>query len=662
MRYAIIVVVILGGNVMNKFRNRILIFYILISVVMAALVGRLIYIHVFWSDELTAYAKAQQNKNIPIPAERGVIMDRNGDKLAFSIRTYSVWAQVSEITKYKETADLIASVVEADADQIVDKLLNAKTTFVKVVVDLTKSEADLVRSKGIRGISITEDTKRQYPYKTLASHVVGNVNIDGDGFTGLEFFFNQSLKGLPGLYYVTTDVYGRQLPYGEDNLEAPINGNSMMLTIDDSIQFFVEQRLEAALNIHQAESVSAIVMDPRTGEIIAMSSKPDFDLNMPRAYQDDFTEDEWATLTNDERLTYWNETWKNKTISNAYEPGSTFKAIIAAIALEEGLVNMNSTFNCVGFKEVNGSTLKCVSYPEGHGLQDLTKAFVNSCNPAFIEIGSRIGTERLFQYFEKFELFEKTNVALPAEATSFSVPQSRVGPLELATMSYGHGINLTMLQVVRTMSALVNGGYLYEPQIVKSIIDPSGNEITSFSPKVVKQIISTETSNQMKLLLESAVKSGGGKNAYIEGIRVGGKSGTTQKFVDGAYESEIVLLSFVGIVPIDDPQFVVMVLVDEPKDKFFGSVVAAPIVKQITEDILRYKNIVPNVDTVKTFEVPVLTGLTLQAAKEKLDALGVAYATTPVGIDDDELLVLNQYPAAGTKINSNAIIILSTEE
>lgn len=647
---------------MNKFRNRIMIFYVLISIVMAALVGRLIYIHVFWSDELTAYAKAQQNKNIPIPAERGIIMDRNGDKLAFSVRTYSVWAQVSEITKYKETADLIASVIEADSDQIVDRLLNAKTTFVKVVVDLTKSEADLVRSKGIRGISITEDTKRQYPYKNLASHIVGNVNVDGDGFTGLEFFFNQSLKGLPGIYHVTTDVYGRQLPYGEDNLEAPLNGDSMMLTIDDSIQFFVEQRLEAAINFHDAQTVSAIVMDPMTGEIIAMASKPDFDLNAPRAYQDDYSEDEWALLSNEARLEYWNETWKNKTISNAYEPGSTFKAIIAAIALEEGLVTMNSTFNCIGHKVVNGQTLKCVSFPVGHGVQDLTKAFVNSCNPAFIEIGSRIGVDTLFEYFEKFQLLEKTNVALPAEAQSFSVSKDKVGPLELATMSYGHGVNLTMLQVIRTLSALVNGGYLYEPQIVKSILDESGNEITSFSPKLVKQIISKETSDLMKVLLESAVKSGGGNRAYIEGIRIGGKSGTTQKFVDGAYENEVVLLSFVGIAPIDDPQFIVMVLVDEPKDQFLGSLVAAPIVKQITEDILRYKNIVPDVKAVKEFEVPILTGLTLQKAKEKLDALGVAYATSPVGIEDEELLVLNQYPAAGTKIDSNAIIILSTEE
>ena len=343
------------------------------------------------------------------------------------------------------------------------------------------------------------------------------VNTDGDGFTGLEFFFNQSLKGLPGIYHVTTDVYGRQLPYGEDELEAPLNGDSMMLTIDDSIQFFVEQRLEAAMKLHEAETVSAIVMDPMTGEIIAMASKPDFDLNAPRGYEDDYTKEEWALLSEEAQVEYWNENWKNKTISNAYEPGSTFKAIIAAIALEEGLVTMNSTFNCIGYKEVADRKIQCVSYPVGHGVQDLTKAFVNSCNPAFIEIGNRIGVDLLFEYFEKFELLEKTNVALPAEAVSFSVPKSKVGPVELATLSFGHGVNLTMLQVVRTLSALVNGGYLYEPQIVKSIFDEAGNEIKSFSPKLVKQIISTETSNQMKILLESAVKSGGGNKAYIEG-------------------------------------------------------------------------------------------------------------------------------------------------
>jgi len=647
---------------MNPLRKRIYIFYIILTLLMVALVGRLVYIQVFWSDELTELAKAQQNKNIIIPAERGSILDRNGDKLAFSIKTYSVWAQPSEITKPNETAALIGDVLGIEYDGIIDKILTAKSTFVKVVANLTKSEADLVRGKGIGGISITEDTKRLYPYNTLAAHIVGIANSDGDGLFGLELWFNETLKGQPGLYHVTTDVYGRQLAYGEDNLEAPQNGNSIMLTLDDSIQFFVEDRLQTALEQHTAKSVSAIVMDPKTGEILAMASKPDFDLNKPRVYGPDMDESTWSKLTDDERLTYWNEMWKNKTISNTFEPGSTFKALISAIALEEQLFTLESTFYCEGVKLVNGVPLHCVSYPDRHGHQTFVQAFVNSCNPAFIEIGQKIGKERLYEYLDKFGLLEKTNIALPAEAKSISQPMDKVGPIELATMSYGHGINMTMLQMVRIMSSLVNGGNLMEPLIVKSIIDSEGNVIEAYEPKVEAQIISAATSEKLKFLLESAVKTGGGKKAYIEGIRVGGKSGTSQKFTENGYEDEVVVVSFMGIAPMEDPQYVVLVVVDEPKDQFLGSLVAAPIVKGILEDILRYKNIAPEITVKKDVEIPNLIGMTLEQAMKTLDALELTYSTTPLGVEDLSLPVTNQFPAAGTKVDGDSMVIISVEE
>ncbi len=647
---------------MGKFRKRIFVFYIILTILMLALVGRLVYIQVFWSDELTAEAKAQQDKNIIIPAERGMILDRNGDKLAFSMKTYSIWAQASDIKKPAETAQLIADTLGSEVVGIIDKLLTSQSTFVKVVGNLSKSEADLVKAKGIRGISITEDTKRLYPYNALASHIIGNVNVDGDGFLGLELYFNETLKGESGLYHVTTDVYGRQLAYGEDSLEAPINGESLMLTLDDSIQFFVEERLEAAIVEHGAKSVAAIVMDPMTGEVIAMSSKPDFDLNNPRTHNADVDEATWKALSDDEKMTYRNEMWKNKTISDTYEPGSTFKAVISAIALEENLVTMDTTFFCEGYKIVNGVKLYCVSYPVGHGYQTLVQAFVNSCNTSFMEIGQKIGVDKMYAYFEKFGLFEKTNIALPAEAKTISLPKEAVGPIELATLSYGHGINLSMLQVVRTLSALVNGGELLEPQIVKSVIGSDGNLVKTFEPVVVRRIISEETSAKLRFLLESAVQKGGGKKAYIEGIRVGGKSGTSEKFTENGYESEVVVVSFVGIAPIDDPKYVVLVVVDEPKDLFLGSLVAAPVVKNILEDILRYKNIVPNVEVVKNIDIPNLIGMSLETAIEKLDALGLTYSTTPIGVEDQTLPVTNQYPVAGTKVDSNSIVIISIED
>lgn len=647
---------------MNKFRKRIFFFYIILTIVMLALVGRLIYIQVFWSDELTAQAKAQQDKNIVIPAERGTIFDRNGDKLAFSMKTYSIWAQSSEITKQNETAGLIAETLGIEPQPILDKLIVSTKEHIKVVSNITKSEADLVRAKGIRGISIAEDTKRIYPYNMLASHLLGIVNSDGDGFLGLEFYYNEMLKGESGLYHVTTDVYGRQLPYGEDNLEAPINGKSLMLTIDDGIQFFVEDRIEEALVGHEALSVSAIVMDPKTGEIIAMSSKPDFDLNTPRSYQNDIDDATWKAMTDDERTAYWNEMWKNRVISNTYEPGSTFKTLISAIALEENLLNLNTMFNCEGYKIVNGVKLQCHVYPQSHGLQTFEQAFANSCNPAFMEVGQLIGVEKLYEYFEKFNLFEATGVDLPSEASSLSRPKDKVGPIELATMSYGHGINLTMMQLARTISAIVNGGQLIEPQIVKSIIDSDGNVVQSFEPSVIKQVISKETSDQVRLLLESSVLHGGGKNAYIEGIRIGGKSGTSLKLTENGYVDDIVVVSFVGIAPIEDPQYVVLVVVDEPKDQFLGGAVAAPIVKNILEDIFRYKNIALDVTLKEEVEVPNMVGLTLEEAIQKLDNLELAYSIEPIGVEDHTLPVTKQYPAAGTMVDSDSIVFVSVEE
>lgn len=647
---------------MNVFRKRLFFFYLIVSILILALIGRLVYIQVVWSDELTEMAKAQQNKNIPIPAERGTILDRNGDKLAFSVKTYSVWAQASEITKPSETATLIADTLAITPEPIIDKLLNAQSTFVKVVSNISKSEEELLKSKGIRGISITEDTKRLYPYNSLASHVIGNVNVDGDGFTGLELYFNDQLKGEPGVFHVTTDVYGRQLAYGEDNLEAPKDGETLKLTIDDSIQFFVEDRLQAALELHDAKAVSAIVMDPKTGEILAMASKPDFDLNDPRKPDGSVDDQTWSAMTNEEKMNYWNGAWRNKVISDTFEPGSTFKALIAAVALEEKVIDFNTTFFCTGSKEVSGVILHCVSFPVGHGLETLTQAFVNSCNPAFIEIGQKIGVDKLYEYLNKFGIFDKTGISLPAEGNTIYQPKEAIGPVELATMSYGHGLNITMLQLIRMMSAVVNGGYLMEPQIVKSIESSDGTMVQTYEPKVVSQVISKETSDSMRFLLESAVKTGGGKNAYIEGIRVGGKSGTSEKFTENGYESEVVVLSFVGIAPIDDPQYVVLVVIDEPKDEFFGSVVVAPVVKNILQDILRYKNIVPNIEVEHNIEVPNLVGLTLEDAVSKLDALGLAYSTSPIGVEDQTLPVTNQYPAAGTKVDSDSMVIISVDE
>lgn len=647
---------------MLKLRNRILFFFIIISVLMVALAGRLFYIQVIWRDELTEQARLQQNKTIPLPAKRGDILDRKGDKLAFSIKTYSLWAHAEGITKPLETATLIATTLDLEAEPIANRIIEAKSAYVRIISDLTKSEADLIRSKGIRGISVAEDTKRIYPYGHLASHVIGNVNADHSGFLGLEFFYDTLLKGTEGTLFVTTDVYGRQLAHGEEQINPPVNGHSLQLTLDDSIQFFVEQRLEEALYYYEAKAVSAVVMDPYTGEIIAMGSKPDFDLNDPRAPKEDVLS-EWGQMNNEERMNYWGEMWKNAAISNTYEPGSIFKAVTAAIGLEEKFVHLGSTSTCTGFKMVNGVMLRCWNYPKAHGHQTFVQAFANSCNPTFIELGSAIGSAKYYEYLSAFGLMDKTKIDLPAEAVGISIPQSQVGPIEMATLSYGHGINVTMVQMANAVSAMVNGGTLMKPFIVGSVLDDQGNEVTRVSPEVIRRVVSEETSDAMRTLFKSAVESGGGRLAAIPGIEVGGKTGTSKKFVDGAYSDDFVVASFVAIAPMSKPKYLVLVTVDEPKTEQGGSLVAAPLAKKILEDILRYENIVPDTSAAVMIEAPDVSERSLEEAIGLLEEKELHFTTDPMELEEGvKYRVVDQFPKPGIKMEKNTLIILSLQE
>jgi len=647
---------------MQKQRRRIMIFYSITVILMTLLIGRLYYVQIYSHESLMALAKDQQNKNIPIPAKRGDILDRNGDKLAFSVKTFTVWGRTSKITDTNETARLIAEALGKDASEINKKLTQSSTDFVKLVEDLSKSEGDIIRQKGIIGISVTEDTKRVYPYDNLASHIIGNVNANLDGFTGLELTFNETLKGVAGAYFVTTDVRGRQLAYGEYQVTEPEDGKTLMLTIDDTIQYFVEQRLEEAQRVHESETASAIVMNPKTGEILAMASKPDFNLNAPRVLREDMPEETWQTLDNEAKNNYLNNIWKNITISNVYEPGSVFKAITSSIALEEHLVTISSKFYCEGIKYVAGVPLKCWIYPYQHGEETFLEALENSCNPVFMEIIDRIGPTLYYQYLEKFGLLEKTGISLPSEVNSITYKVEKAHPVELATMSYGHGNAYTMIQVIRAISAVVNGGNLMEPHLVKAIYNSSGDVIERIEPTVIRRVISEETSETMRMMLESVVANGTGNNAYIEGIRIGGKTGSTRKFEDGAYQENKVYASFVGIAPANDPEFVVLVVVNEPLDNFGGGSVAAPIVKSIFEDVLRYKNILPEATSSEMITVPKLTGLDYEQAVKTLDKMKLNYASNPLIIEDVSLPVIGQFPAAGSEVSKNSVIILSVGE
>ncbi len=646
---------------MQKFRKRILLLYVIVAILMMALIGRLFYIQVIQHDELEKMARDQQNKEIPIPAKRGDIVDRNGDKMAFSVTVYSIYAQKPDISKPVETAKLVADTLGLDSKKMADKLIDADTIFVRLASGLSKEEADRIKAKGIYGISITEDTKRVYPYNNLASHVLGAINADLNGMLGVESEYNDLLKGKAGAYYVTTDRSGRQLAYGDNKVVQPVNGYNLQLTIDDTIQYFVEQRLEESLEAHEANSAAAIVMNPKTGEILAMANKPDFDPNTPMSYEGDYTSEEWSALDSTAKNDYLNKKWKNITLSNVYEPGSVFKTVTASIGLEEGLVTPDEVFNESGIKYVAGVPLKCWIYPYSHGKETFVQALENSCNPVFMDVIDRIGAPLYYTYLEKFGVFEKTNIDLPTEINSVTYKLDGVGPVELATMSYGHGNAYTMIQVISAISAVVNGGNLMVPHVVDNITDDQGEVIQTFEPKVVRRVISEETSATMRMMMEKVVGEprATGHNAYIEGIRMGGKTGSTRKFMDGAYQENKVYASFVGVVPIDDPQFIILAVVDEPQDMFGGGSVAAPLVKSIYEDILRYEDILPEETDEQMLTMPSLVGLTYKEASEKLDKLGLTYSSEPLVVEDETLKIVNQFPAAESQISKHAVVILS---
>ncbi|MGX8797876.1 penicillin-binding transpeptidase domain-containing protein [Fusibacter sp. JL298sf-3] len=647
---------------MLKLRNRVVVLFVLLCVMMSAMVVRLGYIHIIWADELAEHAKKQQNKAIPIRAKRGDIVDRNGNKLAFSVSTYTVWAHTKEITLPQETAELLAATIDVDATEVATKIKEKKTSIVKVASGITKTDADLVRGKGIRGLSIEEETKRIYPYGDLAAHVIGNVYADQNGFLGLEFFYNDMLSGVPGVNYVTTDVYGRQLAHGTEETVPPTNGTDLMLTIDNTIQYFVEQRLKEAAEVYEPKSASAIIMDPRNGEIVAMASYPSFNLNDIRTPREG-DEAAWEKLTVDERSEYLNNMWRNHMISDIYEPGSVMKVLTAAIAIEEGLVGVNDRFFCNGYKVVDGVKLKCSSYDRGgHGDQNFMEAFANSCNPAFIEIAQKIGPETYYAYYDKLGIPGKTGIDLPSEGAGLLIDKDAITNVDFATMSYGHGTSLTMVQVANLVSTLVHNGDIIAPHVVKGYYK-DGAPLSTYQPQVVKSVFSGETVKLIRTFMTAAVDKSYKRTVKVPGLSVGGKTGTSTKIVDGKYNNEYVIASFAGAFPMEDPEYVIYVTVDEPKKDYFGSIVAAPIGRSIIDDILRYKNIVPEVSDIKTVKVPDLKGLSLKEAVAKLEALGLNYATDPLIVEEGVAYnVIDQYPKADIAVDKGTSIILSLEE
>jgi stage V sporulation protein D (sporulation-specific penicillin-binding protein) len=646
----------------NKVKSRLFIALLLVSVAYVYLTVNLFRVQVIKAEEYKKMALEQQTRNIPIPAHRGEILDRNGIKLAFNVKKNSIWINKASVENPEETLDEISKTVGEPIEVLRESYNGTKKEIFKLVKWIDKDVADAVRIKKLKGVWISDDIMRTYPYENFASHVIGHTRDDNKGLAGIEYQFDSFLKGVPGKLLINSDSSGRQLAYGEEKRFEPVDGFNVVVTIDEIIQYFLEKALINGMEETGAKSIQGIVMNIKTGEVLAMAKKPDYNPNTPRVPLFESQIEEYEELDEKGKVAYWNKMWRNSMISDTYEPGSTFKTITVAGALEENVIKPSDTFNDIGYIMVSGVRLNCWSWRHPHGLQTVAQAMQNSCNPVLVQIQQRLGKENFYKYIEGFGFTKKTGIKLPAEASSIMLPKEKLGPVEMGTISYGHGIAVTPIQLITAISADANDGELMKPRIVKELVDKNGNVIEKFEPEFVKKVVSEKTSKEVRLILESVINEGSGKNARIEGIRIGGKTGTSEKLINGKYSEEAAIASFYTVAPIEDPEIAILVVVDEPQNSHFGSVVGTPIVKEIMVDVFRYLKMDGGNQTSNIqVKLPDLRGLTVKKAEAVLGTLNLEYSVTPLNNKDDSLIIEDQFPQNGAMVDEHSVVILKVK-
>ena len=555
---------------------RIRIIVLFISILLITIIGKVFYIQVFQYQKLNKLASSLWSRNLPITADRGLILDRNGKVLASNITTTSLYLVPNQIKNKEEVAQSLAQILDVSYEEMY-KHVSKKTSIERVHPEgrqLSFEIADEINKLNYDGVYLLKESKRYYPYGNLLSHVLGYVGIDNQGLSGLELEYDDVLTGSVGAIKYYSDALGNKLEMAEEYVE-PINGNNVTLTIDLDLQIAVERELDNAQAKYNPEHILAVAMDPNTGEVLAMASRPNYD---PNEYQT-YTQEVLA---------------RNLPIWMMYEPGSTMKITTLAAAINEGVVNLfEDTYYDSGSVNVDGATIHCWK-AGGHGAQTFLNVVENSCNPGFVELGFRLGKEKLFEYIKNLGFGEKTGIDLNGEAKGILFDLDKVGNVELATTAFGQGVSVTPIQQITSVSAIVNGGTLYKPYIVKSTENSKGDILTSVSPTEVRTVITKETSEMVRYALESVVANGSGRNAYIENYRIGGKTGTAQKVNNGTYMVGNYILSFIGFMPADKPEIVVYVAIDNPKGVVqYGGTVAAPIAKGIFESYIEINDLQP---------------------------------------------------------------------
>ena len=564
-------------------KKKILVVFLAAFILILYLIGRLVYLMVFDAEYYQQKAEDLHERERDIKAARGEIIDRNGTVLATNRTVCTISVIHSQIENPEKVIEKLSEFLEMDADQV-RKKVEKISSIERIRSNVDKRTGDKIRKLGLTGVKVDEDFKRYYPYNELASKVLGFTGGDNQGIVGLEVKYEKYLKGINGKILTTTDARGIELDgVAEDRLE-PEAGNTLRISLDYTMQKYALQMAEKVRTEKQADKVGIILMNPQNGEIHAMVNVPEFDLNQPFMLNNEETSE---NLTDEQRQDALNQMWRNGCINDTYEPGSTFKIITASAGLEEGAVHLTDQFSCPGYKVVEDRRIRCHKVG-GHGAENFVQGIQNSCNPVFIEVGLRIGVDRFFDYFRQFGLMDLTGVDIPGEAGTIMHKKENVGQVELATISFGQSFQITPIQLATTVSALVNGGRRVTPHFGMEVLSAEGKKVKTFRYNAKKHIVSEKTSQTMRELLESVVAEGSGKNAYVEGYRIGGKTATSQTLPRSANKY---ISSFVGFAPADDPQILGMCVIYNPQGVYYGGTIAAPVIGKIFENILPYLGI-----------------------------------------------------------------------
>lgn len=624
-------------------RKRIATLFFLFTIGFCFLGGRIFWVQFVKGAELSAEATQNRMRDVAVDAKRGVIYDRNGRELAISIAADSVYANPAEVAKtnrQQEVAQKLGAILGLDQVALL-KRLNADTSFEWIYRKISPEQAKQITALNLKGIYITPESRRFYPKGTLASHILGISGTDNTGLEGIDFYYNNLVGGTKGRIVIERDAEGRDIPEATHQYIAPVDGGNLVLTIDETIQYTVERELDKIVQNYKPKGAAAIVMDPKTGEILAMASRPTFDPNNYNA----------SPAVNR----------RNFAINDAYEPGSTMKSVTAAMALEENIVNRNTMFYCPGYVKVGNETITCM---QPHGSQTFAEIVENSCNVGFVRVGLELGLDKFYQYLEAFGFGQLTGIDLSGEATGILVPRASARTIDLASMAFGQANAVTPIQLTTAVAAIANGGKLMKPHLLKQVLDGNGKVTQTIEPTLVRQVISEGSAQELCSILEGEVTNGTGKNAYIEGYKVGGKTGTAQKAIPGGgYMDNEYVVSFIGLAPSDDPRLVCLVVVDAPQGwPIYGGTVAAPAAREILNDSLRYMGVPLRPTELKKTQVqneqvvvPDVVGLTRTQALASLNSRGFKVQVNGTGN-----IVWQQTPRAESKLNQGSQVSIST--